>query len=138
MFAGRLFHSLGAATEYGVPAERSPLYRGTTSLSGASIGWDRVRLVIVCFTSRSERYPSVPVRRVLHVTINILWSASVVQWLAFQPLDQRSSVRILDGPKEYFSEQKTNRQALCLGGHTKVWAPGATIARKNTSCMINK
>ena len=42
MFAGRLFHSLGAATEKDVPAERSPLYRGTISLSGALIDWDRI------------------------------------------------------------------------------------------------
>ena len=73
MLAGRLFHSLGAATEYDVPAERSPLYRGTTSLSGASDDWDRVRLVVVCFSSRSERYPGVPVRRALNVTINSLY-----------------------------------------------------------------
>ena len=46
MFAGRLFHSLGAATEYGVPAERSPLYNGTTSLSGAFIDWDSVRPIV--------------------------------------------------------------------------------------------
>ena len=73
MLAGRLSHSLGAATELDVPAERSPLYRGTTSLSGTSFDWDRVRLVIVCFMSRSERYPSVPVRRALNVTINSLY-----------------------------------------------------------------
>ena len=53
MFAGRVFHSLGAATEWDVLAERSPLYRGTTSLSGASVDWDRVLLVIAGFTSKS-------------------------------------------------------------------------------------
>ena len=73
MLAGRLFHSLGAATEYDVPAERSPLYRSTISLSGASNDWDRVRLVMFCFTSRSERYPGVPVRMALNVTINSLY-----------------------------------------------------------------
>ena len=41
--------------------------------------------------------------------------------------------------RSYLSESKNiNRQALCLGGHTKVRAPGATIARKNISCVINK
>ena len=37
----------------------------TTSLSGASVDWDRILLVIVGFTSKSERYPGVPVRRAL-------------------------------------------------------------------------
>ena len=37
------------------------------------IDWDRVRLVIVCFTSRSEMYPGVPVRRALNVTINSVY-----------------------------------------------------------------
>ena len=43
MFAGRLFHSLGAATDHDLavdvnagPLERSPLYKDTTSLSRAS------------------------------------------------------------------------------------------------------
>ena len=46
---------------------------------------------------------------------------------------RRLWVRILVGPKEYFSEHKNiNRQALCLCGHIKVRVPGATIARKNT------
>ena len=47
MFAGRLFYNLGAATEQDVPVERSPLYKGTTSLSGAFVNWDRVRPMIV-------------------------------------------------------------------------------------------
>ena len=69
MFAGRLFHSLSAATDWDVLAERSPLYRGTTSLSEASVDLDRVLLVIAGFTRKSERYPGVPVRRALNVTI---------------------------------------------------------------------
>ena len=66
-------------------------------------------------------------------------SASVVQWLEFLPIDQKVMVRILVGPKEYFFEPKNiNRQALCLGEHIKVRVLGATIALKNTSCVINK
>ena len=38
---------------------------------------------------------------------------------------------------QYFSTLKSDT-FLCLGGHTKVRVPGTTIARKNTSCVINK
>ena len=75
MFAGRLFHSLGAATEYNVPAERSALYKGTTSLSGVFVDSDRVHVcpIVAGFRIRSERYPGVPERRALNVAINNLY-----------------------------------------------------------------
>ena len=40
------------------------------------------------------------------------------------------------GGKDFPRARKFNHIALCLGGHIKVWVPGATIARKNTSSAI--
>ena len=40
MLAGRLFHSLSVATEWDLPVDRSPLYKGTTSPSRAFVDWD--------------------------------------------------------------------------------------------------
>ena len=65
--------------------------------------------------------------------------ASVVQWLGFLLCDQKVMGSIPGRSKGvFFFAKNINRQALCLGGHTEVRVPGSTIARKNTSCVINK
>ena len=66
-------------------------------------------------------------------------SASVVQWLGFLSTDQKVMVSS-SGRSEgvFFLAKNVNRQALCLGGHTKVRVPGASTSRKNTSCVIKK
>ena len=67
MFAGRLFHSLCAATELDVPADRSPLYKGTTSLSGAFVDWERVRPIVAGFKdSKIKGFKLIYFQRLIH------------------------------------------------------------------------
>ena len=58
--------------------------------------------------------------------------ASVVQWLGFLSIDQKVVGSNRGRSKGvFFCAKNINRQALCLGRHTKVRVPGPTTARKN-------
>ena len=63
---------------------------------------------------------------------------SVMQWLGLRSISQKSWVRILVGPKQYFSEQKILIGKLCVSAGTKKYGSREQPSHvKNTSYVDN-